>query len=259
VIPQKLSDMFLNRQSADPRTTVPVTPAQPGAAPHEAPTLTLEMRNQCTTCGGDPLGELRAQREDVQHSINVEQGQKRTQQLRAQREEITHFQESEQRGEETTDQQIRDKLALLDQINQEIASQAGSTTPTQQSIGVPSGSQPTFLDLLRTNFQGFVNDLIHGGECAAVLAKFHVPLPVASALCLGYQQIKGDARAITKWAQDLVGRQGGSPMVVTPPPPPPPPQQVRFCMNCLDQNSALKFMSGQGSDGCFLEEEEIHG
>jgi hypothetical protein len=265
-IPQKLTDMFFNKQSGGPPpaspTEVPRLPGQGG--PLEIPHLTVGQRQGCTTCGGDPNLELRAQRGELERSIKTEQEQLGRQTIEQQREQIGKYQEEEQRGERTTDQEIRDKLALLDQINQEIASQQGITngaaSPTGTTPLTLSGSQPTFLDLLRANLDGFVKDLVHGGECAAVLTKFKVPLPVAGALCLGYQQVKGDVKAITKWAQDLVGPgpQGGVPMVVTPPPPPPPPQAVRFCMNCIDQNSALKFMSGQGSDGCFLEEEDHH-
>ncbi len=269
-IPQKLSDTFLNKQAGGnmpppSAIEVPRLPGRQGGPLEPAPVLTIPMRQACTTCGGDPNLELRSQRGDVEKSIKTEQQQLQRQTLEQQREEITRYQQEEQRGERTTDQEIRDKLALLDQINQEIASQQqggvdGAERGYVQTGIPPSGSQPRFLDLLRTNLSGFVKDLTSGGECSAVLAKFGVPLNVAAAICLGYQQVKGDAKAITKWAENLVGSgaQGGSPTVIMPPPPPPPPQQVRFCMNCLDQNSALKFMSGQGSDGCFLEEEE-HG
>src|SRR5258708_6423384 len=144
--PQKLSDMFFNRQSggappASP-TEIPRLPGRQGGPLEPAPVLTIAQRQACPTCGGDPNLELRAQRGELEQSIKTEREQLQTQTRQQQREQISRYQEGEQRGEPTTDQEIRDKLALLEQINQEIASQQQPqpTLPAQfQGRETPSG------------------------------------------------------------------------------------------------------------------------
>jgi hypothetical protein len=226
---------------------------QPGSLPSPQPTFPGPQPG--TLPQPDPLTlKLRLQRD-----LEREQQQLQEQQLTQEQQQIERFEELEQQQQssEQIEQTIREKLALLQTLNEQIAqtqqssSELQTTVQQQQQITPQVASGPSFVGVLGENFQRFLSDLQSGAECATVFAEFGVPPVVAAGLCLAYQKVKGDARQLSQWAQQVWQSLTSGEQQTQPQPKPNP---VQFCVTCESPEDALKYQSGQGSASCYLVE-----
>lgn len=238
----------------------PPAPTSPGPQP-PVPHISAEQRAGCTTCS-----QIRSQIDELKSSIDVEQQQQQQQKLRQQEQQIQSYkaQEAGQQPQSgTLDQQIQDKLRLLDQLNAELADaqaqQIPAGTPLPPSPGsspAPSPSSPSMLDELRK--------LVADAEQAAknipsriVEGYLHEVFPLLSdALTKKLADaisVLTPPGMVAKLNQLLNPYFGSSPVIPATPAPPPPPQMVRVCMVCDSTEDAVRWQAGEPTSGCHIE------
>ena len=247
-----------------PTAPPPFTPPGPQGGPDNVPTLTLEQRQGCTTCG-----QISRDIETLKTSIQTERSQQQEQTLQQQESQIESYQQQEsgqQPQQAPLDRQIADKIALLQELENELAqAQAGagggfpssppSLPPSQPGQVVPTVQQaPSFGDFLKS--------IGEEAGCAKILSTLGIPAPAAFAICAGVQALVGDTKKLEQYARKLYdaltspGGQGGGrgvPTVISTPPPPLPTPAIRMCMICESAEDAVRWQAGEPTSGCAVE------
>jgi hypothetical protein len=257
VIPSRTSGnqvVVIGQQASD--RGGPLTIGQAGGGgfkPGGQPVPVLDTTKPCGACG-----EIRHQIEDVQQSIKLERQQQTAQKLEQSRELIDEIKTRERVGDTTNiDQQIQQKLDLLDSLNLQLAQQENDAREEVfshpenllQPQQNPLPPAPTLGQITKQNLLKYLDEAKGTVTCVATLTKLGIPSPLAMAVCAGYQQVKGDAREVEHFVtglHDMIFGHGAAQ------PPPQPAKPMEFCVTCESAEDALKYQSGEGTTGCYL-------
>lgn len=213
---------LINPQPSVPVSNLRISP-QPGGQPE-----IIDPRD-CPSCNpqqSELQRELRGQQGQLQHELTVEQQQEGQQQLQQQQQQIQHFSELEQRppSERDIPREIQQKMALLEQIGQELGQ-------LQQQIDNPtSGGRPVLTIPQQPPPSG--NSPQPGGGQPGQPQTFGQPAPTQGELT----EHEHEAEEQQIFIQKQPTGAGGDPNAA-----------VKFCVACVTQSDALKFLNGEPS------------
>jgi hypothetical protein len=208
------------------------------------PTIIPAIRSQCPDCSPDEIDQivtqgvhgqepreqilLRAQQQQLHHSIQVEQGQQTGQQISQQQQQIERFRSNErltqsgqmQQTPSTIKEQLEEKQALLEQISQELMDLENQQTAQQLPQGNVSRETSQSQKSTRPLTQQYASQAKQ-------------PLQVQTA------REAQNSRELTQLEQSKA--EGKNP--------------VKICFACESRQDALLFLNGEAS-GCSLMSEE---
>jgi hypothetical protein len=214
-----------------PSTSIAIPPTRPAPQPGQpqSPMTVIDPR-ECQSCNPEQHAEyqrLKAQQGDLQGELQTEENQGQAQQDQQRQQEIQKFRQLEQQpaDQRNIPQEIQRKMALLEQIGQELGQlQNQLDNPTTGQVVQPGSGQTPVGSSTPTSQPGN----------QSIITPDTSPQP-GSAETTEHEHEDEEQQVFIQ--QTPKENQGD------------PSQAVKFCVGCVTQLEAIKFLNGEPS-GC---------